>query len=210
MNSTTGDKNVRPIPDPTALTTMQLLHEITSLRQVLDARMDGMDKVINYLQDMLEKRPIEIAERISQLQHLHEERFKSIALQFIERDTRTEQTSRDSKVAVDAALQAAKEAVGAQNMSNSLAMAKSESAFTKQLDQIHVLIDSIANNTNDKVDDLKTRFAGMETKLTSHESKDSGGQDRVSHIGSIIFGVVVVVTSIATLIGILVHLTMGK
>ena len=44
------------------------------------------------------------------------------------------------EVAVDAALQAAKEAVGEQNKSNALAIAKSEATFTKQIDQIGVLI----------------------------------------------------------------------
>ena len=92
------------------------------------------------------------------LKTLHQEKFDSIATQFQERDTRTEQTSRDSKVAVDAALQAAKEAVGEQNKSNALAIAKSEATFTKQIDQIGVLVTSMGKGFDDKVDDIKSRL----------------------------------------------------
>lgn len=93
---------------------------------------------------------------------LYDEKFASIALQFRERDTRTEQSSKDSKVAVDAALQAAKEAVGEQNKSNALAIAKSEAGFTKQIDQIGLLITTTAKGTDDKIDDIKTRLTLIE------------------------------------------------
>jgi cation transport regulator ChaB len=100
--------------------------------------------------------------RISQLQELHDEKFRSIGTQFSERDIRTEQTSRDSKVAVDAALQAAKEAVGEQNKSSALAIAKSEASTTKQIDQIGLIINSMAKNFDDKIDDMKTRLTTIE------------------------------------------------
>lgn len=37
-------KDWRPVPDPTALTTDQLRREIAALRELLEARLDGMDK----------------------------------------------------------------------------------------------------------------------------------------------------------------------
>src|SRR5580658_3724506 len=68
--------------------------------------------------------------------HTVEVMFAGIQTQFIERDTRVEQTAKGSKEALDAALQAAKEAVGEQNKSNSVAIAKSEAATNKQMDQL--------------------------------------------------------------------------
>ncbi len=167
----TGD--IRPVPDPTALTTQAILRELGSLREVLEAvidgqkslfdvRLDGMDKAIVLLQTIMDKQPGIVDQKISTLQKLHEEKFASIGTQFIERDTRTEQTSRDSKVAVDAALQAAKEAVGEQNRSSSLAINKSEAATGKQIDQIGLLIGQNAKATDDKIDDLKERLTRME------------------------------------------------
>jgi len=103
-----------------------------------------------------------IDEKTAHLQALHGERFHSISTQFIERDVRTEQTSRDSKVAVDAALQAAKEAVGEQNRSSALAIAKSEAATVKQIDQQGLLIQTATGALNDKIEDIKDRLTRIE------------------------------------------------
>ena len=151
-----------PRPDPTVLTTDQVRREIQMLRDVLETRLAGSDKAIELLQASTDKFPTFVKNAVNELKELHEEKFRSIAVQFVERDTRTEQTSRDSKVAVDAALQAAKEAVGEQNKSSALAIAKSEASTTKQIDQITVLIQSTAKGTDDKIDDLKTRMTAME------------------------------------------------
>lgn len=162
-----------PNPDPTVRTVEQLQREIAATREILEAqlegvknvinvRLDGMDKANVLLQELREKMPDIISVSIKQLENLHQEKFHSIETQFIERDTRTEQTSRDSKVAVDAALQAAKEAVGEQNKSNALAIAKSEAAFTKQIDQLGVLITTMQKGIDDKIEDIKSRLLIIE------------------------------------------------
>jgi hypothetical protein len=103
---------------------------------------------------------------VKQLQDLHEEKFVSIGTQFRERDIRTEGTSRDTKTAVDAALQAAKEAA-----------AKSEVNAIKQMDQIGVLITTMQSSLNEKVDDLRGR-------VQATESIKKGG----SEVWGIVFG----------------------
>lgn len=169
MRSQSEDQlETRPVPDPTVLTTQQLLRELAALREIIEARLDGGDQAVVLLRTTTDKTPAAIEAAVKQLQQLHEEKFRSIAVQFAERDTRTEQTSRDSKVAVDAALQAAKEAVGEQNKSNALAIAKSESGFTKQIDQQGTIIATMANGLNDKIDDLKTRLTTIEGRSTGH------------------------------------------
>lgn len=196
----------RVVQDPTALTTLQLSREVLSLRELIEARLDGMDKAIDLLQTTANRSPtigevvaetnqrlkaleehVEAAlgqlkelqdekisaikdnfeEKLSGFQLATDEKFFSIATQFQERDTRTEQTSKDSKVAVDAALQAAKEAVGEQNKSNAMSISKSEAAFTKQIDQIGVIINTTAKGVDDKFDDLKTRLLSMEARIES-------------------------------------------
>jgi Fe2+ transport system protein B len=171
MQSTPGTV---PNPDPTIRTQENLLREIATatelvearidgLKSVLETRLNGMDKAIELVQKQTDKFPSQVLDGIKQLQSLHEEKFRSIETQFLERDTRTEQTSRDSKVAVDAALQAAKEAVGEQNKSNALAIAKSEATFTKQIDQIGVLISTLQKGLDDKIDDIKGRLGTIES-----------------------------------------------
>lgn len=180
-----------PIPDPSLATTRQLHREILGLRELLEVklgssivdaalirsiietRLDGMDKAIRLLQDTSDKFPARIDEKITALREVqeeklralettHGEKFSSIQTQFRERDVRTEQSSKDSKVAVDAALQAAKEAVGEQNKSSALAIAKSEGATTKQIDQLVILIQQMNNAFDDKIGDLKDRLTRIE------------------------------------------------
>ena len=163
----------RPDPDPTTLTTQALYREINQVHDLinsetyavssgLSARIDGADRERLRLQAEIDALPTEVTRRIDTLRVLHEEKFNSIQVQFIERDTRTEQTSRDSKVAVDAALQAAKEAVGEQNKSSALAIAKSEASTTKQIDQQGLLIASSTQGLDDKINDVKERLTRIE------------------------------------------------
>lgn len=164
-----------PVPDPTvravealekAIANLKELmsEQINSTRNVIEARLNGNDKAIELLQSSANKIQAMIGAEVSRLQELHEEKFASIATQFKERDTRTEQAAKDSKVAIDAALQAQKEAVSEQNKSNAQAITKSEAFVTKQIDQITALISATAKATDDKIDDLKTRAQAIESR----------------------------------------------
>lgn len=131
MDSTTST----PRPDPTVLTTQQLIREIASVskeigctKEILEARLNGNEKV-------------------------YEEKFAGIDRQFVERDVRTEQTSKDRQLAVDSAFQAAKEAVE-----------KTEASFTKQLDQLQVLLQQTAKSSDEKIGDLKDRISTIENR----------------------------------------------
>lgn len=178
---TGGGLNI-PVPDPSLLTTRALQREIFSLRElievklgssvatgelnraVIETRLDGMDKAIRLLQDTADRFPDRIDEKISGLKTVHDERFASIQQQFTERDVRTEQAAGAVKIAVDAALQAQKEAVGEQNKSSALAIAKSEASTMKQIDQQAVLITQMGKGIDDKIDDLKERLTRTEGK----------------------------------------------
>lgn len=182
-----------PVPDPTVLTTSALQREIFGLREllegklaaleneqklvrlVIETRLDGMDKAIQLLQDIADKFPSRIDEKIGSLKSFHDmrfdaiiqtfsEKFASIQTQFQERDVRSEQNGKDSKVAIDAALQAAKELVGKQNESSALAIDKSERATTKQIDQLGELISVTARASDEKISDVKDRITRIESE----------------------------------------------
>lgn len=167
-----SERSIVPIPDPTLLTTQQLIRENVWLREVIETRLDGMDKAIELLQRTADKFPDRIDEKIKSLSDVHEEKFASIQVQFAERDVRTEQTSRDSKVAVDAALTAQKEVVAEQNRSSATAIAKSETATMKQIDQLANMIASSTKTADDKIVDLKERLTRIE----------GGSEGRVSSV----------------------------
>lgn len=162
------------------------------LRENLGVVPSAMDRAVNHLREFM-------VARIESTAVSRDERFNSIELQFKERDTRTDQSSRDSKVAVDAALQAAKEAVGEQNKSSALAIAKSENSTTKQIDQLQTLIQSNSDATNDKINDIKARLDRGEGltrggNQTRTEKRLDGG------LAAAIAGVYVAILSVAVAI----------
>jgi hypothetical protein len=179
-----------PVPDPTLRTTEHLLREIAGLKELVFTRIDGMDKAIKLFNQNITRVPTDVDKQISHLKELHndrftsfnnalkdnmslhDEKFRSIQVQFNERDVRTEQTSRDSKVAVDAALQAAKEAVAEQNRSSALAIAKSETSTVKQIDQQGMLLQTATGALNDKIDDIKNRLTTIEGRTVGITSAD--------------------------------------
>jgi hypothetical protein len=170
----------RPIPDPTALTTSQLLREIAALRDVVGARMDGVVKDVGRLEQEIRERPAAIENHVGHLRELNEEKFRSIQTQFTERDVRTEMQARDSKVAVDAALQAAKEAVAEQNRSSALSIAKSETATMKAMDQQGVLIATSTQALDAKIVDVKERLTRIEGKGEGVVVTQTGQQTSIS------------------------------
>src|ERR1700690_3922794 len=97
-----------PVPDPTLLTTQQTERSIAGLREILEAmihelrvvgdtRHKAMDEAIRLVQVEREKFPNLIDQKIDHASgvitetfKLVEEKFNSVALQFKERDTRSE------------------------------------------------------------------------------------------------------------------------
>jgi hypothetical protein len=174
-----GAHGSTPRPDPTRLTTQQLLREIDSLQALVFSRVDAIEAG-------------SIARNVH-LREFHDEKFRSIQTQFSERDTRTEQTSRDSKVAVDAALQAAKEAVAEQNRSSALAISKSEAATMKQIDQQSILIQTGTNASDGKINDLKDRVALL-------EGRDQGSSSSLGWmvgVGGLLVAIIAAVAAVA-------------
>ena len=179
-------------PDPSPLTTQQLWREITSLKELLFTRLDGMDKAIELFNDNITRVPTDTDKQISHLKELvferfevDDEKFSGIEKQFSERDTRGETQQRDGKVAVDAALQAQKESVNAQNISNAQAIAKSEANFVKLIDGLGVLINTSNKAMDDKIDDIKERLGTI-------EGKGMG----VGMVGAMVVGVAVIIAAV--------------
>ena len=172
----------RPIPDPTKLTTEQLRREVAALREIIETRLDGMDKAtglasvraadvredIERIRGRLRE---EMAAEVGQLRELLETRLdgmdRAIAIQFTERDVRTEQTTAGAKQALDAALLAQKELLAQQNEANSAAAAKAEASFTKQIDQIGAII-----QTQEKA--LDARITGLKERIDRREGSNAG------------------------------------
>src|SRR6202045_5538785 len=120
-----------PSPDPSTITTAAIREAVASSKAVTEAelhavlvRVDAMDKAADVLSENVNRVPTLLDRQIAQIKELFGEKFESIQKQFDERDARTEQAAITTKIAVDAALQAQKEAANAQNVSNTAAITK--------------------------------------------------------------------------------------
>lgn len=160
---------MRPVPDPTEMTTEALKREIAGLKELLEARTNASVKEMGYVKELIEMRlaemdkaiklvhedrqyfPNRIDEKITAVAAVNDARFRNLDTRFEERDSRTEAHNASSKMAVDAALQAAKEAVS-----------KSEMATVKQIDQQSQMLASISKALDEKIDDVKDRLTRLE------------------------------------------------
>ena len=141
-SSTGGGSVIRPDPDPTVLTTAALLREIGNLESRVMSRIDGIEKAVAVAHEDMVRVPTAVDKAVEQLRALTWGRFDTVDVkfhgitnQFTERDVRVEQTARDTKTAVDAALAAQEKAAG-----------KQTDAFTKQIDAL-----------DDKISDIRDR-----------------------------------------------------
>jgi hypothetical protein len=190
------------VPDPTKLTTdavseatAQIRREIAALdegwrrevanqREILQARLDAMDKAtdlrlttimsapelwrqeVQHLSDLSNEKLDALAKQVA-------EKFNSIGLQFLERDIRSTQASEASAQALAAALQAAKELVGAQGEASAAAAVKAETSFTKQIDQIGVLVAGLDKSMSDRTStvekSLTDRFQELKERIDRGE-----------------------------------------
>ena len=127
-------------PDPTERTLDQSRREIAMLRELLEAKLHGKDEVAVLLKEFNTEIRNHLRVELAGLKELEEEKFKGINAQFSQRD-----------IALTAALQAQKESAAAQQVANSEAIQKSESATTKQMDGL-----------SDKIEDIKERVTAVE------------------------------------------------
>lgn len=170
-----------PVPDPTLLTTEQLTQRIAALKELVETRLNAMDRASQLLHENVTRIPTETDRQVMHLRETSDEKFSSIQLQFVERDVRSKAAEIAAQVAVGAALQAQKEAAAAQNDANAAAITKSEAATVKQIDGIQVLLATIAKSFDEKIEGVKsasaTSIASINSRLDRGEGVARGGQD---------------------------------
>ena len=128
----------RPIPDPTILTTEQLLREVKALRELIESELQATSQVTF-------------------------EKFRSIETQMALVEAQRVEQKADTKAAVDAALTAQKEAVREQTIANNLAFSKSEGATAKQLEQLKTTFDTAIAGVSISLSDVKERVGRIES-----------------------------------------------
>jgi hypothetical protein len=162
----------KPVPDPTTLTNELVAKAVAALREVVEVRLDAIDDRAKVSEENV-RRHINVA--IDSLKESISVFKLAVDGRFVLGADQTDKAARDVKSAVDAAFAAAKEAVGEQNKSNALSIAKSEAATAKQIDQLAEnvrlsdksagdKIEALRKTSDDKFADLKDRVVAMESR----------------------------------------------
>ena len=72
----------RPVPDPTLLTTQQLLRELASLRELLEVRIDGLDRILSRRMDDADKAIqaalVSAEKAVTKAENASEKRFEGV------------------------------------------------------------------------------------------------------------------------------------
>ena len=192
-----GEQVNVPNPDPSLLTTQNLRDGLANLKELIGARLDAMDMATTLRLELFNRVPGDID---SQIEHLKEvvgekldvqnEKFRGIAKQFEERDVRTAQASGAADDALKAALQAAKELVGAQGEASAAAAVKSETSFAKQVDQIGTILQTTQLALDARITELKERIDRGEGSSSGAEmssnSRRADSQMVVSIVGALL------------------------
>lgn len=175
----------RPVPDPTELTDKAIAKATASLTDYVDGkfallseRINGADSATNLRLQTIDAIPTLIDKEVKALQDLHDEKFKSVAQQFVERDTRQEREARDNKVAVDAAFAAQKEAAAKQDEANQKAIDKSEIATNEKINKLEQLVTVKTDAIDGKIEDVKARVVDVATTANGTIQRGAGGHER--------------------------------
>jgi len=190
----------KPNPDPSILTTENLRREIDNLKELLESQQGAQDRTIASIQHNIDGRQAQIDAAIVHITTLFEVKFEGVEKQFVERDKRTEHLSIADKTAIAAALQAQKEAAGATNESNSIAINKMENNFTTLINKGESLLQSVQKNLDDKIADLKTRF-------DTGEGQNRGKTAGISSIGALAVGSSFIISMLVAVAALVVTLT---
>jgi len=151
MTDTPSNGGAPPRVDPTTVTK----EAIDAVKE--DLRRE-MGTIVRERVTALEGLRTEVMSEIRRVNDVSDQKFNGIKQQFEERDVRTENAAQESRISLDAALAAAKEAVGEQNKSNALSIDKSEVATQKQIDALVELSNTRTDALDARVSDLKGRL----------------------------------------------------
>lgn len=167
----------KPVPDPTALTTEALHREIAILHDRLLVKIAHLSEVMKIQFDGVDKGFLGMADR-------------------------TQEQKLDTKAALDAALQSAKDAVALQTVASDRAIAKSEAATTKQIDALAVALQKAVDALEGRITDAKENTNKLEIRVGQQEQVKTTQTDTSARQ----LAVLAVVVSILVLVAMVVNL----
>jgi hypothetical protein len=163
--------------------------EITMLKELVYARIDGVESNLHSFQEAITRVPTEVQKAIEGLRELTNERVRSIDERF---------HAREGFLASQ--FDAAREIAAEQIRSSNIAIGKSETAFARQIEQLSVLLNQQDKATNDKVYELRNRLTLIEGMSQGGVNRNVESRQGIATAISIIVAAVAVIGVVLTLV----------
>jgi len=160
-------------PDPSALTTAQIIREIESLRQLVFARLGSIEQRAAEEHEDLVRVPTDVDRAVSSLKELIFTKLEAVDQRFEAVDVLRRESQDAASTAIAAALQAVKEAGSEQTKTFAQQIEKSESSLTRQ-------IEAQATSTGTSLGALNAQVSDLKDRLTRFEGRSSGHGDTLT------------------------------
>jgi hypothetical protein len=191
--------DVRPIPDPTALTTQASKDLEAMMRNLIKTEIEHQDSLFA---EKLIGAQSQLAERMTGTTRTFSEKLSRIEAQFEMLSERTAEQKKDTKDALDAALAAQKEAVAAQTASSEKSITKSETATIERIKAVETLLSASSRASDDKIDDLKNRIIAIEAAKLGNVETATAHRDAGTDTRAIIAIAITVIFALIALAGV--------
>lgn len=163
-----------PRPDPTLLTTQQLLRELSALRREFEVRFDAMDQAAVLLSETVNRTPTVIQTEISHLRELDNERFAGVTQRF-QGSERVQEKAEESVTRRFDALAEWREGV-----SDQLAEFPNRAEIRAQLDTMQALISTLNGRVSAFIQELTIaaeKYMTKEQFATAEKGRDAERKD---------------------------------
>jgi cobalamin biosynthesis Mg chelatase CobN len=187
------DGGSRPVPDPTVLTTEQLLREISSLRSYIDGkfeviqeRLNGVDKATVLREENFKNFRSRVDEKVQHLTDLRAEQFKTVEVRFKER---AEHAERETRIKKEAAAQ--------QEAATTKAIDKSERNTADTIKTNQELSKTTTDALTKGLDELKLKVSAIESMKLGASEQKTETQASVGTIAAIIGSALALIAALA-------------
>jgi hypothetical protein len=182
-------QDIRPVPDPTILTTEASSRLEQMLRNLIKTENEHLHELMNL--------------DVSHQEVLFGQKLAEIKTQLKMLDARTAEQKKDTKDALDAALAAQKEAVAAQTASSEKSITKSETATIERIKAVETLLATSTKASDDKIDDLKVRIVAIEAVKIGNFEQGTTVRGNMANIISVIAVVITTIIAAASIVALI-------
>lgn len=170
--------------------------QLDATSRTIDQRFAGFEKELELRADERNEKFRELQTKQADMERLRDEKFNGVAKQFALVEQQRIEQKADTKLAVDAALSAQVKAVEQQTVASERSIAKSETATSKQLEQLGTTFSTAFEGFRREIADIKERVTTVEQLKLGAQGANTG----LYAVAGFIVAVIIIAATLAAAI----------